>query len=64
MEQPMDVTGDESEYEMLYCIHDMLSLYRRHHELIYGRIPERIARILKDTEKKMSALEKKLSEEE
>ena len=38
----MDVTGDESEYEMLYCVHDMLSLYCRHHELIYGHVSERI----------------------
>ncbi|AGI85587.1 hypothetical protein MMALV_08490 [Candidatus Methanomethylophilus alvi Mx1201] len=57
----MDVTGDESEYEMLYCVHDMLSLYCRHHELIYGHVPERIGLILKETERKMKVLETRIS---
>ncbi|AYQ54996.1 hypothetical protein [Methanomethylophilus alvi] len=61
MEQHMDVTGDESEYEMLYCVHDMLSLYCRHHELIYGHVPERIGLILKETERKMKVLETRIS---
>ena len=54
MEQHMDVTGDESEY-------DMLSLYCRHHELIYGHVPERIGLILKETERKMKVLETRIS---
>ena len=54
MEQHMDVTGDESEYEMLYCVHDMLSL-------IYGHVPERIGLILKETERKMKVLETRIS---
>ncbi len=60
MEYQGDITGEESEYEMLYCVHDMLSLYCRHHMLIYGNVPERIGRILGETEEKMRALESRM----
>lgn len=55
---------DVCEFEMLYCLHDILTLYCTHHKLIYGRAPERLGGMLEDTRRRMQGLEDAILAEE
>ena len=49
-----------SEYEVLFCVRDMLSLYEKQLTGLYGEAPERIRKTKEDIEKRICEIEKKM----
>lgn len=47
-----------AEYEMLFCVRDLLDIYERQVVGLYGRVPEKIRSTRDDIEKKLKDLQK------
>lgn len=50
----------ESEYEVLYCVRDLIKLYERQQLAIYGRVSKHLEDTLRDTEKRLAEIESEL----
>lgn len=49
-----------SEYEILFCIRDMLEIYGRQLTGLYGKIPKEIEKTKSDIEKRIRDIENRL----
>ncbi|MCQ2078577.1 MAG: hypothetical protein MJZ38_00750 [archaeon] len=54
----------ETEYEILYCVRDLMHLYEKQLVSLYGKPTRHVSDLLEETENRISDLERILSEDE